>query len=53
MSFLYEWDPTKTSDKMLNIKDVIIIEKWKIASKGFRTGTTHHIGSITNIDKLK
>ena len=53
VAFLYEWDADLPSDKMVKIQDVVISEKWKIASKSSGTGTTKHIGSITDILKLK
>ena len=53
VAFTYYWDPSKTSVDMVNITNIIISEKWKLASKSSGTGTTKHIGSITNIEKLK
>ena len=38
---------------MVSIVDVIVQEKWRIASKSTGTGTTKHIGSIRDIDDLK
>ena len=53
VAFIYDWDPTKSPENMVNITNVIISEKWKLASKSSGTGTTKHIGSITNLAKLK
>lgn len=53
VAFAYNWDPTKPSETMVEITNTIISEKWKLASKSSGTGTTKHIGSITNIEKLK
>lgn len=53
IAFLYDWDNSKPPETMVNITNIIISEKWKLASKSSGTGTTKHIGSITNIEKLK
>lgn len=52
-AFIYEWRPAERSEHMVKIKDIVVCEKWKIASKSTGTGTTKHIGSITNVGKLK
>jgi|LWDU01.1.fsa_nt_gi hypothetical protein len=53
VAFTYWWKPTEPSETMVAITNTIISEKWKLASKSSGTGTTKHIGSITNIDELK
>jgi len=53
VAFAYWWDPSKPSKTMVDITDIIISEKWKLASKSSGTGTTKHIGSITDVAELK
>ena len=53
VGFIYDWDARLEVSSMVSIVDVIVQEKWRIASKSTGTGTTKHIGSIRDIDDLK
>jgi len=53
VGFIYTWNPNAESLHMVSDVEVIIQQKWKIASKSTGTGTTFAIGSIKEIDKLK
>lgn len=53
VGFIYDWNEDADTLHMVSNIDVIIHEKWRIASKRTGTGTTTAIGSISNIDDLK
>jgi len=53
VGFIYDWDENADSLHMVSNIEVIVQEKWKIASHSTGTGTTSAIGSIKDIDKLK
>lgn len=53
VAFAYWWDPSEPSETMVDITDIIISEKWKLASRSSGTGTTKHIGSITDLKELR
>ena len=53
VSFIYTWNPDTDSLHMISDVEVIVQEKWKIASNSTGTGTTFAIGSIKEIDKLR
>ena len=53
LAFAHYWDEEKDSLNMVSGTEVIVGEKWKLASKTSGTGTTSHIGSITNISDLR
>ena len=53
VGFIYTWNPDADSSHMVSDVEVIVQEKWKIASKSTGTGTTFAIGSIKEIDKLR
>ena len=53
VGFIYDWDDTKNTEEMVNITNVIISEKWQIASKSTGTGTTKHMASVSRIDDLE
>ena len=50
--FIYDWDPEENSLNMISNLQIIVQEKWKIASKGTGTGTTTAIGSIREISRI-
>lgn len=51
--FIYSWNADADSKDMVSDVEVIVQEKWRIASKSTGTGTTFAIGSIKQIDKIK
>jgi len=53
IGFIYTWDPKKDTLNMVSDVEVIINEKWKIASKYTATGDTAHIGSVDSINRLR
>jgi hypothetical protein len=53
IGFIYTWNPDADSLHMVSNVEVIVQQKWKIASKSTGTGTTFAIGSIKETDKLK
>ena len=53
VGFIYTWNPGVDSLHMVSDVEVIVQQKWKIASKSTGTGTTFAIGSIKEIDKLR
>jgi hypothetical protein len=53
VGFLYSWNPDKDSLNMVSDVEVIVQEKWRIASKYTATGDTAHIGSVDDIERLK
>jgi len=40
VAFAYWWDPSKPSETMVDVTDIIISEKWRLASRSSGTGTT-------------
>lgn len=50
--FIYDWDSKANTLNMIKNIQIVIQEKWKLASKTTGTGTTTAIGSIKNIDKI-
>jgi len=53
VGFIYTWNPDTDSLHMISDVEVIVQEKWKIASNSTGTGTTFAIGSIKEVDKLR
>jgi hypothetical protein len=53
VGFVYTWNPNADSLHMVDNIEVIISEKWKIASKSTATGTTFAISSVRDLDKLR
>jgi hypothetical protein len=53
VGFIYTWKPDADSLHMISDVEVIVQQKWKIASKSTGTRTTFAIGSIKEIDKLR
>lgn len=53
VGFIYTWNPEAENSGIVSDVEVIVQEKWKIASKSTGTGTTFAIGSIKDIDKLR
>jgi hypothetical protein len=51
--FIYDWDQTKDTLHMISNIQIVVQEKWRIASRTTGTGTTTAIGSIRNIDRIK
>jgi hypothetical protein len=50
---LYTWHPGRPSEELISDVEVIINEKWRIASKHTATGDTAAIGSINDLNKLR
>ena len=53
LAFLYEWDEDAPSENMVTSIEVLLNEKWKMASRSHGSGTTSNIGSSQVISKLK
>lgn len=53
VGFIYDWDEEADTLHMVSNIELIVQEKWKIASKSTGTGTTTAIGSIKKIEDLK
>lgn len=53
VGFIYDWDEKADTLHMVSNIEVIVQEKWRIASKSTGTGTTKAIGSIRQISQLK
>jgi hypothetical protein len=51
--FIYDWDDESESLSMVSNIEVIIAEKWRIASRSTGTGTTKHIASVRDITRLR
>jgi hypothetical protein len=53
VGFIYTWNPNADSLHMVSDIEVIVEEKWKIASKSTATGTTFAISSVRNLNDLR
>jgi hypothetical protein len=53
VGFIYTWNPDADSLHMVSDIEVIVNQKWKIASKSTATGTTFAISSVREIDALR
>lgn len=53
LGFVYRWNPGQPSLNLVSDVEVIVQEKWRIASKSTATGDTLAIGSIIEMDKLR
>jgi len=53
IGILYKWQPGKPSEELVSDVEIIIHEKWRIASKKTATGDTAAIGSINDLDMLR
>jgi len=53
VGFIYDWDNDADTLHMISNIDLVVQEKWKIASKTTGTGTTTAMASINRIDDLK
>jgi hypothetical protein len=53
VGFVYTWNPTADSLRMVSDIKVIVNQKWKIASKSTATGTTFAISSVRQLDSLR
>jgi len=53
VGFVYTWSPKAESLHMVSNIEVIISEKWRIASKSTATGTTFAISSVRNLEALR
>ncbi len=51
--FIYDWDKNADTLHMVSNVELIVQEKWRIASKSTGTGTTTAIGSIKDINRIK
>ncbi len=52
VGFIYTWNPHDPQHMVLDI-EVIVNEKWRIASKSTATGTTFAISSVRDIARLR
>ena len=50
--FIYDWDEKANTLSMIKNIQIVIQEKWRLASKTTGTGTTTAIGSIKEIDRI-
>lgn len=53
VGFIYTWNGEADTLHMVSEVDLVVQEKWKIASKSTGTGTTTAIGSVKQISQLK
>jgi len=53
VGFIYTWNKRLDSLHMVSDVEIIIQQKWKIASKSTATGDTAAIGAVTNVTGLK
>lgn len=53
IGFIYTWTPGAESTSMVSALEVIVRQKWEIASKSTGTGTTFAIGSVKDIDRIR
>lgn len=51
--FAYQWDPEAKTTDMVSIEDIIVNEKWKMASKSNGSGTTNNIGSSQKLELIR
>lgn len=51
--YIYTWNEEANTLHMVSDLELIVHEKWKLASKSTGTGTTTAIGSIKRIDRLR
>lgn len=53
VGFIYNWNPKAGPKAMVSDVEVIIQEKWRIASRSTATGTTFAISSVRNLSALR
>lgn len=53
IGFIYSWHPDADSLHMVTNIEVIVSEKWRIASKSTATGTTFAISSVRDLERLR
>lgn len=53
VGFIYDWDEDADTLHMVSNIELIVQEKWRIASKSTGTGTTKAIGSMRKIEDLR
>ena len=53
VGFVYTWNPNADSLHMVSDIEIIINQKWKIASKSTATGTTFAISSVRDLNALR
>ncbi len=53
ISVIYKWDPSKKTDKMVEIVSTPVGQKWQFAGKVAGSGDTANIGGITSLKKLQ
>ncbi len=50
--FIYDWNPDNDSLTMISNIQIVVQEKWRLASRTTGTGTTTAIGSIKDINRI-
>jgi len=53
VGFIYSWNPDADSLHMVSNIEVIVSEKWRVASKSTATGTTFAISSVRDLKRLR
>jgi hypothetical protein len=53
IGFIYSWNPDVDSLRMVSNIEVVVNEKWKLASKFTATGTTFAISSVRDLERLR
>jgi hypothetical protein len=53
VGFVYTWNPGKSSVELVSDVEVIIQEKWRVASRQTATGDTAAMGSVTDLARLR
>lgn len=53
ISVIYEWVPTESTEKMVNIVSVCVGQKWQFAGKTAGSGDTANIGGLNSLTRLK
>lgn len=53
VSFIYDWNKNADTLHMISNVELIVQEKWRMASRTTGTGTTTAMGSIRDITKIK
>lgn len=53
IGFIYSWNPHADSLHMVSNIEVIVSEKWRIASRSTATGTTFAISSVRDLKRLR
>ena len=53
VGFIYDWDDEADTRNMVSNIETVVAEKWRIASRSTGTGTTKHIRSVVEVDRLR